>query len=84
MESAIVRNLRPEFEPVAVVWSDTLPAGAVQFKKGKFGCILFLFAQTSRRGKISGGSRETITCAGGRAALGLGADFATSGEDLET
>ena len=30
MESAIVRNLQPEFEPVAVVWSDTLPEETVQ------------------------------------------------------
>ncbi|MGD8368516.1 MAG: DUF169 domain-containing protein [Desulfobacterales bacterium] len=41
MDSAIVRNLKPEFAPVAVVWSDTIPDGALQFKKGKFGCILF-------------------------------------------
>ncbi len=40
MESAIVRNLPLEFEPVTVVWSNTLPGDALQFKKGKFGCIL--------------------------------------------
>lgn len=82
MESSIVRNLQPEFEPVAVVWSDTLPDGTVQYKKGKFGCTLYLFAQASRRGKITGGNRETITCGGGRAALGLSPEFATSKEDL--
>jgi hypothetical protein len=48
MESAIVRNLRPEFEPVAVVWSDTIPGDAFQFKKDKFGCILYLFAQADQ------------------------------------
>ncbi len=82
MESSIVRHLRPEFEPVAVVWSDTLPDGTVQYRKGKFGCMLYLFAQASRRGKITGGSRETITCGGGRAALGLSPEFAASKEDL--
>ncbi len=82
MESAIVRNLRPEFEPVAVVWSDMLPADVVQFKEGKFGCTLYLFAHACRRGKITGGSRKTIACDGGRAALGLDPSFATS--DLET
>ena len=25
MESVIVQNLRPKYEPVAVVWSDTIP-----------------------------------------------------------
>jgi hypothetical protein len=37
MKSVIVKNLRPEFEPVAVVWSDTIPADALQYKNGKSG-----------------------------------------------
>jgi uncharacterized protein (DUF169 family) len=83
MKSVIVTNLRPEFEPVAVVWSDTIPDDARQFKKGKFGCILYLLAEASLRGKVAGGNRETITCNGGRAALGLGVDFDTSDEQLD-
>lgn len=83
MESAIVRNLQPEFEPVAVVWSNAIPDDAFQFKRGKFGCILYLFAEAARRGKIAGGSRETIACPGGRAALGLGVDFDASAEQLD-
>lgn len=83
MKSTIVTNLRPEFEPVAVVWSDTIPAGARQFKKGRFGCILYLLAEASLRGIVTGGNRETITCNGGRAALGLGVDFDTSDEQLD-
>ena len=83
MESVIVTNLRPEFEPVAVVWSDTIPDDARQFKKGKFGCILYLLAEASLRGKVAGGNRETITCNGGRAALGLGVDFDTSDAQLD-
>lgn len=84
MRSAIVDNLKPEFEPVAVVWSDTLPSGTFQFKEGKFGCVLYLFAHASRQGKIAGGSRETILCTGGRAALGFGADFDATDQMLET
>ena len=83
MDSAIFKNLKPEFEPVAVVWSDTIPDDACQFKKGKFGCVLYLFAEASRRGKVAGGNRETITCNGGRAALGLGVDFDASDEQLD-
>ncbi len=37
MKSTIVKNLRPEFEPVAVVWSDAIPADAFQYKNGKSG-----------------------------------------------
>ena len=83
MQSAIVRNLRPKFEPVAVVWSNTIPDDALQFEKGKFGCVLYLFAEAVRRGKVAGGNRETITCNGGRAALGLGVDFGASDELLD-
>jgi hypothetical protein len=83
MKSAIVTNLQPEFEPVAVVWSGAIPDGARQFKKGRFGCILYLLAEASLRGIVAGGNRETITCNGGRAALGLGVDFDASEEQLD-
>ena len=83
MKSVIVKNLQPEFEPVAIVWSDTVPADTFQFKKGKFGCVLYLFAEASTRGKITGGSRESIICTGGRAALGFGVDFDKTDELLD-
>ena len=83
MESVIVRNMQPEFSPVAVIWSNTIPDDALQFKKGKFGCILYLFAEASQRGKVAGGNRESITCTGGRAALGLGVGFDASDELLD-
>jgi hypothetical protein len=83
MKSVIVKNLRPEFEPVVVVWSDAIPADALQYKNGKFGCILYLFAEASTRGRIAGGSRESIICTGGRAASGFGTDFDASDEQLD-
>jgi hypothetical protein len=83
MESAIVRNLKPMFEPVTVVWSNTIPDDAIQFKKGKFGCTLYLFAEAAQRGKVAGGNRESIICNGGRAAPGLGVDFDASDEQLD-
>lgn len=83
MENAIIKNLQPEFEPVSVVWSNTIPDDALQFKKGKFGCILYLFAEAVLHGKVAGGNKDTISCSGGRAALGLGIDFDTSDELLD-
>jgi len=83
MESVIVQNMRPEFSPVAVVWSNTIPADAFQFKKGKFGCILYLFAEAVLHGKVAGGNRESIICTGGHAALGLGVGFDESDELLD-
>jgi hypothetical protein len=83
MESLIVKNLKPAFAPVAVVWSNSISDDTLQFKKGKFGCILYLFAEASRRGKVAGGNRGSITCNGGRAAMGLGVDFDASDERLD-
>jgi len=83
MESAIVKHLNPEFEPVAVVWSNSIPDESIQFKKGKFGCTLYLFAEASRNRKVAGGNKETIVCNGGRAALGLGVGFDSSEEILD-
>jgi hypothetical protein len=65
------------------VWSHNIPEDAFQYRKGKFGCILYLFAEAARRGKITGGNRETIICPGGRAALGFGVDFDASEEMLD-
>ncbi len=83
MESTIVKHLQPEFEPVAVVWSDAVPENVLQFKPGRFGCILYLFASASRRNRVSGGSRQSIVCTGGRAAMGLGFDMDASDEMLD-
>jgi len=83
MESEIVKNLQPNLPPVAIVWSNTIPVDSLQFKKGKFGCVLYLFAEAVLHGKIAGGNRESIACEGGRAALGLGVGFDASEELLD-
>jgi hypothetical protein len=83
MKSAVVEHLRPDFEPVAVVWSDEIPDDALQFGEGRFGCILHLFAEASRRGRVAGGSRDTVVCPGGRAAFGFGVDFIESEDQLD-
>jgi hypothetical protein len=64
MESKIANNLKPEYQPVAVVWNDTISADTIQFKKRRFGCTLYLFTAACKQGKITGGSRESISCSG--------------------
>jgi hypothetical protein len=83
MDSSLVRSLDPEFEPVAIVWSDEVPGDVFQYKKGRFGCTLYLFAEASRNGRIAAGSRDSVMCPGGRAALGLGVDFDVSEQALD-
>ena len=60
MNSELVRCLEPEIEPVALLWTDEAPQGALQPRPGKFVCILNLFAETARTGRITGGDCTTI------------------------
>jgi hypothetical protein len=83
MKSAVVEHLEPEFAPVAVVWSDEIPEKALEFKEGRFGCILHLFSEASRRGRVTCGSRDTVVCPGGRAAFGFGVDIFESESQLD-
>ena len=71
MESAIARALRLESEPVAVLFADEKPAGAAQFARGAWGCVMFMFAAATR-GRTTVFDRESFGCAGGGVGLGFG------------
>jgi hypothetical protein len=38
-KSKIAETLKMDFEPVAILWTDSLPEGALQFKGVGSGCI---------------------------------------------
>jgi len=72
MKSKIAETLRLKFEPVAILWSDCLPEGALQFKGVGAGCIMSMFAQAAAKGKTAAFSRTTTGCFGGGIGLGFG------------
>lgn len=74
MESKIARAIHLEFEPVALIWSDEKPAGAMEFVPGKWGCVMFLLAAAAK-GKTAAASRETFGCFGGGTGLGFGNQY---------
>lgn len=70
MESKIKRLIKLENYPVAVVQADELPEKVLQFKAGKWGCVIAMLAAAAK-GKVAAFSAETATCVGGRAGLGF-------------
>ncbi|ABW68696.1 DUF169 domain-containing protein [Desulfosudis oleivorans] len=71
MESVIAKALDPEHAPVAVMLSGTKPDNALGFKPGRWGCVMFMFANAVR-GKTAAFDRTTYGCWGGGVGLGFG------------
>jgi uncharacterized protein (DUF169 family) len=72
MKSIIAEKLGLAYEPMAIVWSNTKPEGALQLKPHAHSCIMYLFAQVVTKGKIAVFDRETYGCPGALAGLGFG------------
>jgi len=82
MQSKLAQHLKMKLNPVAILWSDDRPEGAIQFQKGKWGCVMMLFAQAAK-GRTAVFDRETFACFGGGVGLGFGNQYKnfTGGEE---
>ncbi|RPI27359.1 MAG: hypothetical protein EHM61_08705 [Acidobacteria bacterium] len=72
MKSLLREALKLEYEPVAILWTDDLPPDALEFSRGKWGCVMSLFGTVAQRGRTAAFSRETFGCWGGGVGLGFG------------
>jgi uncharacterized protein (DUF169 family) len=72
MKSITAEKLRLDYDPVAILWSNTKPEGALQIKQGIQTCIMPFFAQVATKGKTAVFDRESYGCPGARAGLGFG------------
>jgi len=75
MKSITAEKLGLAYEPVAILWSDTKPVGALRIKPGAQTCIMPFFAQVVTRGKTAVFDRESFGCPGARAGLGFGSGY---------
>lgn len=70
MKSKIAEYLKLKNEAVAVIKTDILPEGALQFKEGKWGCIAAMI-QAAAKGKTAAFSEKTVVCPGGKSGTGF-------------
>ncbi len=61
MKSKIAGAINLKYNPIALIWSDKKEEGAKQFKKGKWGCIMWLVANTVK-GRTSVYDEDTFAC----------------------
>lgn len=75
MKSIVAQKAGLRYEPVAILWSNTKPEGALQPKPHSFGCVMNFIAQALTKGKIVVFDRESCGCSGAHAGLGFGNGF---------
>jgi uncharacterized protein (DUF169 family) len=74
MESAIAKAIQLKYQPVALLWSNEKPQGAMQFQEGKWGCVMWLAAHAAK-GKTAVADMKTFGCFGGGVGLGFGNQY---------
>ena len=74
MESRIAKAIHLRHHPVALIWSDEKPEGAMQFQEKKWGCIMWLAAGAAR-GKTAVCDMKTFGCFGGGVGMGFGNQY---------
>jgi len=74
MTSNIAEILGLKYEPVAILLTETKPDDAIQFKEGKFNCVMLMLIAAAR-GKQCIFDRNTFGCPGGGTGLGFGNQY---------
>ena len=77
MESAIARAIGMQLQPVAVLFSDEKPEGAMQFAERRWGCVMWLLASAAK-GRAACADAATFGCIGGGVGLGFGNQYEKS------
>ncbi len=70
MDSELAKKLKLKYSPVAVLFSDEKPQGALEFAEGRWGCVATMLAAAAK-GRQAVFSRTTFGCQGGGIGLGF-------------
>jgi uncharacterized protein (DUF169 family) len=71
MESRIAQAIEPKHPPIALIWSNEKPEGAMQFQEGRWGCVMWL-AASAVKGRPAVCGAKTFGCFGGGVGMGFG------------
>lgn len=74
MESKIARAIGLRYPPVAILFSERKPEGALQFKERRWGCVVAMFTAAAK-GRTAVFDRQTFGCLGGGTGLGFGNQY---------
>lgn len=74
MLSRIAEELKLRYSPIAVVFTDDKPEGALQFKEDARGCVVALFTAAAK-GRTVVVDRKTVGCFGAITGLGFGCAY---------
>jgi hypothetical protein len=74
VESVVAKAIKAPLEPVALLFSNDLPDGAVQFGEGKWGCVMWLLVAAAK-GQAAAASWQSFGCLGGGTGLGFGNQY---------
>jgi uncharacterized protein (DUF169 family) len=69
MYSELSKELKFVFEPVTIFFTDEKPDDALQFEKGKRGCVASMLVASASQGKTVVFDEKTYGCAGGGVGL---------------
>lgn len=74
VKSKIAEAIGMSYFPVAVIWTDDKPEGAIQFKEGARACVVAMLVAAAK-GKTAVFDRKTFGCPGGGTGLGFGNQY---------